>query len=221
MRRLRGSGGGRGGSNGPARKAAVAEGAVKPDGELPRDLEPGQRRRVAAAMLVDRLVADALEIVEQVDDIARVGRVPAETSEQVGLGLLHAHEHAGPGGKLLGQQLAELPQLHQAGHGIVGEVALSLRSDADQNVVVAGEETEVGAAGFSRGGHGSDTHGGWVRSFPSGRSNVDCVSGVRAAPPASCRAPRVDHLDPAAIDLGRKRRAPLGAARRHAATRPR
>ena len=126
-------------------EAAVAEGAVEPDGELPRDLEPGQRRRVVAAVQVDRLIADALEIVEQVDDVARIGHVPAETPEQVGLRLVHAHEHASPGGELLCQQLAELPKLHQAGHEVVSEVALGLRGDADQDVVVAGEEAEVGA----------------------------------------------------------------------------
>ena len=85
---------------------------MEPDGKLPRDLEPGQSSRVIAALLVDCLVAGAPKVVEQVDDVARVGRIALEAAEQVGLCLVHVHEHAGARRQLLGEQFAELAQIH-------------------------------------------------------------------------------------------------------------
>jgi len=168
------------------------KGAMEPDGELPRDLEPGQCRRVVAAVLVDRLVASAPEAMEQVDDVARVGRVALEAAEQVGLGFLHAYEHAGAGRKLLSEQLAELAQLHQAGDRIFGEVALRLRGHGHQRTVIAGEEAEVRAGGPTWTGHG--------------RPGLD-----KPAFPRSLHAPRIDDLDPAAVEIRHVTRGEGGA----------
>jgi len=124
-------------------EGAIAEGAVEPDGKLPSDLEARQRRRVVAPVLMDRLVASAAQVMEEIDHVPRVGRIAPKATEQVGLRFVHRHEHAGTGSDLLCEKLAELPQLHQAGDGVVGEVALGQGGNADQGVVVRGEEAEV------------------------------------------------------------------------------
>jgi hypothetical protein len=109
---------------------------MEPDGELPGDFQGRQRGAVVAPVLMHRLVADASKVVEQIDDIARVGCVTSEASKEVGLCFLNRQENAGACRDLLCQQLAELPQFHQAGYWIVSEIPLSERRHTDQCSVV-------------------------------------------------------------------------------------
>jgi hypothetical protein len=51
---------------------------MEPDGELPGDFQGRQRGAVVAPVLMHRLVADASKVMEQVDDIARVGCVTSK-----------------------------------------------------------------------------------------------------------------------------------------------
>jgi hypothetical protein len=74
--------------------------------------------------------------VEQVDDITWVGCIAPKASEEVGLCFVDCHKNTSPCRYLLRQQLAELPQLHQAGYWIVSEILLSERRNTDQCVIV-------------------------------------------------------------------------------------
>ncbi len=99
-------------------ESRVAVGLVEPDGELPRDLEAAQRGRMIATMLVGSIIPEAAEIMKEVENFARIPGLPAEPRKQLGLGFVRGNENTGPGGHLLRQQLAKLPQLHQRGHGM-------------------------------------------------------------------------------------------------------
>jgi hypothetical protein len=60
----------------------------------------------------------------------------ARASKKVGLCFLERHKNASACRYLLCQQLAELPQLHQAGYWIVSEIPLGERCHTDQCGIV-------------------------------------------------------------------------------------
>jgi hypothetical protein len=99
---------------------------------LPGDFQGRQPGAVVAPVLMHRLVADASKVVEQVDDIAWVGCVTSKARKEVGLCFVHRHKNAGACRDLLCQQLAELPEFHQAGYWIVSEIPLGERCHTDQ-----------------------------------------------------------------------------------------
>ena len=109
---------------------------MEPDGKLPSDFQCRQRRAVVTSVLVHGFVADAAQIVEQVDDIARVGGITSKSRKEVGLWFFDSDKNAGTCRDLLCQQLAELAKLHKAGDRIVGEVPFGQRRHADQYAVV-------------------------------------------------------------------------------------
>jgi hypothetical protein len=116
---------------------------VEEDGELARNLHGGHRRRMVAAVVVRRLVADPAKIMEQVEHLARQIAVAPKPTKELGLRLLDAHEQAETRGELLRQELAELAQLHQAGDRVLGEVLLGPGGDRHQRRVVGGEKAEI------------------------------------------------------------------------------
>jgi hypothetical protein len=59
------------------------------------------------------------------------------------LALLGGRGYAEAGGGPASEYLPELPELDQAGAGIVTEVPLGLTAESDQERVVGGEEAEV------------------------------------------------------------------------------
>ena len=106
---------------------------------------------MVALVLVRRGVAGAAEIVEEVDHLARHRALTAQAGEQLGLRFLDARIDAGPGGELLGHELPELAELHQAGDGIFGEILLGPHGGEHQPGVVARQKAEVEEGGRSTG----------------------------------------------------------------------
>jgi hypothetical protein len=129
----------------------AAEGAVEPEAQLAGHLELVEGLAMGGAGLVDGLVAGDAQGFEELAHVRGEDRMRGlgELADELSLGEAAGGVEAEVGGDAPGEQLAELAQLHQAGDGVLGEVALGLGGQGHQQGVVGGEELEV-----RRGGRG-------------------------------------------------------------------
>jgi hypothetical protein len=102
----------------------LAKGAVKPDAQLPRDLQPGQRFAMRTRNVVRGAVACDPQLIEEIADLSRVNSLEVEPTQQVGLWLFGRSVETSFRGDELGQHLAKLPELNQARIRIIAKVAL-------------------------------------------------------------------------------------------------
>jgi hypothetical protein len=116
---------------------------VKPDRQLPGDLERGQGIPVVTVAMVRHAVAENPDLTKQVEDLGRNRRLEFETTQQVRLQFVRGREKTAPRGHLAGQLLAELAELDQAGRGIIGEIAFCQSAEAIKLFLVGPQKSEV------------------------------------------------------------------------------
>jgi hypothetical protein len=110
--------------------AGVFEGAVKPQAELPAELERGQRSRVVALQRMVGGVANHADLVEDLLDLFGQNALAMQAANQLVLAFFGQGVEAGARRQRLGQPLGKLAQLEQAGVGVFGKVALRQRTQA-------------------------------------------------------------------------------------------
>jgi hypothetical protein len=116
---------------------------VKPDRQLPGDLERRQGIPVIAVSIVGRAVADNPNLVKQVEDLGRNRTLKLEPTQQVGLQRVRGREKTAPRGHLAGQLLAELAELDQTRRGIIGEIAFRQSAEAIKLFLIGSQTSEV------------------------------------------------------------------------------
>ena len=103
---------------------------MKPQAELPAELERRQRAGVVALQaMVGRVAADA-DLIEHLPDFFGQHAFTLQAADQLVLAFFGAGVKAGAGRQRLGQELGELAQLEQAGVGVFGKVALGQGAQA-------------------------------------------------------------------------------------------
>src|SRR5690606_2857928 len=87
--------------------------AVEPDSYLARHLERSENIAGTAGIVVGGRVADALEVVEEIGNVARKDRTQFQRAQCVVEACRTRRQQRMPGGNVLGQKLGKLPQLDQ------------------------------------------------------------------------------------------------------------
>ena len=116
---------------------------MKPDAELAREFEGGQRVRMAAFGLMPGNVTCLAERVEHVRDFPRndalKGQSPKRFLECIAVPLIKSVA----GGYSLAQKLGELAQLEDRGRGIIAEITLRQRPKPHKLGVVHFQKREI------------------------------------------------------------------------------
>src|SRR5262249_8348930 len=110
------------GHEGARFEGRAGKGAMKPDAELPCDLEDGERSTMVAGDGVTRGVTRASDFTEELYDLSREDPLILQSTKEVILRLVARGVETYLGGHELCEQLRELPQLQDRGVRIVGEV---------------------------------------------------------------------------------------------------
>lgn len=113
-----------------------------------RELQPMQGLAVRPTGLVGGNVPRPAELMKDLPDLQcqRASRI--QGTDQLDLALLRGDEQAEVSGRTLCQHLRELPELHQAGGGVLREVALRLCPQGYEERIMGSQELEVRGAGL-------------------------------------------------------------------------
>ena len=115
----------------------IAKAPVKPYRELAGDLEGGQRLGMIAGIGMGRLVSGDADLMEQIHRLRRHGPLGLEPAQEIGLRLIGRGEKSEAGGCLLREKFGELPQLDQGCVGVIPEITLGKRGQANELRVVS------------------------------------------------------------------------------------
>ncbi len=138
---------------------------------------------MGAAVFVGGGVAEAAEVVEEIERFWRDGVRELEAVEELGLGFGGGGEQAVAGGGGLGEGFGELAELDEGGGGVGGEVVLCPDGERQGLGFEGGEEGEIGRIGFGHEGmyefSGFWGYGGrfWGVGRGSTRINTDFLGG--------------------------------------------
>jgi hypothetical protein len=108
----------------------LLEGAIEPDGELPRDLQRCQCFGMSTALVVTGAVAGDADLVKEVGGLTRQEAFEFQPAQQVGLRFFRRSKKSCTCGGCLGEQLTELAELDEAGIGIVLKIMFGERPEA-------------------------------------------------------------------------------------------
>ena len=120
----------------PAAKLRIAKRAVEPHPKLPGDLEGAQGTGMVAHQPMGGGVAGLAQVVEESCHFPLDQPLRLQAADQRQLGFLDRGEDAKARGHLLGQPLAQLPQLDQRRIGILREIPLRQEAQEEQLFVV-------------------------------------------------------------------------------------
>lgn len=134
---------GLGGTKRPAAELRFAERAVEPHPQLPTNLEAVEGTGMVALQPMGCDVAGDAQVVEKASHFPFDQPLRHQAADQGQLGFLDAGEDPKARGHLLGQPLPQLTQLDQRRVGILREIALCQKPQAEQLLVVSAQLSEV------------------------------------------------------------------------------